>query len=69
MTRYEQLLHQRAVMCAYLQLKVDIKDWHGVSDAANDLREIEVELKGLPIPDTLPAGDPLKWEYRREVLD
>jgi len=31
----------------YLQMKVDNKDWHGVQDAASDLRDIESELKGL----------------------
>jgi len=28
------------VMIDYLLLKVQQKDWHGVSDAANDLREM-----------------------------
>lgn len=31
-------------MVAYLLLKVRNEDWHGVSDAANDLRELEVQL-------------------------
>jgi hypothetical protein len=33
---------------AYLLMKVEQRDWHGVSDAANDLRELEAahpELK------------------------
>jgi hypothetical protein len=29
------------IMIDYLLLKVQQKDWHGVSDAANDLREME----------------------------
>ena len=29
------------IMIQYLLLKVEQKDWHGVSDAANDLRETE----------------------------
>ena len=29
------------VMIDYLLLKVQQKDWHGVSDAANDLREMD----------------------------
>lgn len=29
------------VMKAYLILKLDQGDWHGVSDAANDLREMQ----------------------------
>jgi len=32
--------HHR-VLIAYLRNKADIGDWHGVSDAANDLRELE----------------------------
>ena len=31
----------KAKMIAYLQLKVGEGDWHGVSDAANDLRVME----------------------------
>ena len=29
------------IMIDYLLLKVQQKDWHGVSDAANDLREMD----------------------------
>lgn len=28
------------IMTEYLFLKIQQKDWHGVSDAANDLREM-----------------------------
>lgn len=33
-------------MIAYLKMKVDECDWHAVSDAANDLRELLVK-KGM----------------------
>jgi hypothetical protein len=33
------------VMIAYLLLKVKQKDWHGVADAANDIREMEAREK------------------------
>lgn len=33
----------RATLIAYLMHKVSIADWHGVSDAANDLRVLEAE--------------------------
>ena len=33
------------VMVAYLLLKVKQKDWHGVADAANDIREMEAKEK------------------------
>lgn len=32
---------QRQTMIAYLKLKVEMEDWHGVADAAMDLRELE----------------------------
>jgi hypothetical protein len=42
------ILHKRkAVMVSYLRMKADEEDWHGVQDAASDLRDIEAELKGL----------------------
>lgn len=31
----------------YLLMKVEDKDWHAVSDAANDLRVLEAEWKVL----------------------
>lgn len=36
----------RATLIAYLHHKVDLADWHGVSDAANDLRVLEAEYAG-----------------------
>lgn len=35
---------RKEFMITYLKLKVEEQDWHGVADAAMDLREIEVEL-------------------------
>lgn len=32
-----------AALIAYLKAKVEVHDWHGVSDAANDLRVLEAE--------------------------
>jgi hypothetical protein len=43
--RYEVLIN-------YLLVKVQEKDWHGVSDAANDIRVMEAEhpeLKTIPL--------------------
>jgi hypothetical protein len=39
------LLQQKKIMLEYLMLKVHQQDWHGVADAAMDLREIEVKMK------------------------
>lgn len=35
-----------ATLVSYLLAKVARGDWHGVSDAANDLRELEAEQRG-----------------------
>lgn len=40
MTTEEQI----KTLVEYLKLKVEQKDWHGVSDAANDLRVLEERL-------------------------
>jgi hypothetical protein len=38
------LQERRQRMIEYLHLKVEEADWHGVADAAMDLREVEVEI-------------------------
>ena len=40
----EGLEKRRAVVIADLLAKVDAEDWHGVADAAMDLREIDAQL-------------------------
>jgi len=47
MERHELLARMRQTLVAYLHDKVADEDWHGVSDAANDLREVDAELRGL----------------------
>lgn len=42
--RYEK--HHTALV-TYLQVKVEAQDWHGVSDAANDLRVLEASQPAL----------------------
>jgi hypothetical protein len=37
----------RDTLIAYLKVKVEAHDWHGVSDAANDLRVLEAERPHL----------------------
>ena len=34
---------QKRVLLEYLQVMVALEDWHGVSDVANDLRELEAK--------------------------
>lgn len=43
-----RLVDQRiALMVEYLRLRLEMGDWHGVMDAAADLRELEVERRVL----------------------
>lgn len=34
-------------MLAYMQVKIEMKDWHGVEDAGSDIRDLEAEKKAL----------------------
>ena len=34
---------QKQILLEYLQVMIAIQDWHGVSDVANDLRELEAK--------------------------
>ena len=43
--KQEKLESRLQRMKDYLQLKFDEEDWHGVADAAMDIREIVSELK------------------------
>lgn len=45
--RVNALLKQKRTMIEYMGEKKNEHDWHGVQDAASDLRDIEAELKGL----------------------
>lgn len=42
-TKYSQA---RLILIDYLRMKVTLEDWHGVSDAANDLRELDAKEAG-----------------------
>ena len=42
--RRETLDRRRTTLIAYLTMKVDERDWHGVADAAMDLRELDAQL-------------------------
>jgi hypothetical protein len=45
MKDYEDYETQRDILLDYLQVMIARSDWHGVSDAANDLRVLEAEQK------------------------
>ena len=50
---YEE--HRRALI-EYLKAKVELADWHGVSDAANDLRVLEAAYQGQREGESLTRG-------------
>ena len=54
---------KRKVLISYLYSKAHESDWHGVSDAANDLRVLEAEQKG-DLPLMLPKGFKATREYK-----
>lgn len=78
------LSEKKRVLIDYLSMKVLQADWHGVSDAANDLREIELEIRirsgqaiyldaqpSNPGPPTAAAVPPVELEiphHQNEVL-
>jgi hypothetical protein len=39
-----QLVARREQLIAYLRMKTEEEDWHGVADAAMDLREVDAKL-------------------------
>jgi hypothetical protein len=43
----DQLEQQIGVLVDYIRLKIEQADWHGISDAANDIRVIEAQIKVL----------------------
>ena len=40
---YSSFETQKSILLEYLQVMVALEDWHGVSDVANDLRELEAK--------------------------
>lgn len=45
--RIAQLEYNRPLLIEYCRMKLDAEDWHGVQDAASDLRDLDNELDGL----------------------
>jgi len=40
---YSDFKVQKKILIEYLQVVIALEDWHGVSDVANDLRELEAK--------------------------
>lgn len=53
-TRTQRRRHTALV--AYLQVKLEESDWHGVSDAANDLRVLEAQMRLTESDGDQPEG-------------
>jgi len=55
-----ELDHERRVLVRYLMQRVTMRDWHAVSDAANDLRVLEAYFAGRArrSPLTVPPSPP-----------
>lgn len=45
--KVDQLVSSIKTMEEYLLLRLSLRDWHGVMDAAADLRELEAQLRVL----------------------
>ena len=39
-----RLIQRREILIAYLKMKMEEEDFHGVADAAMDLREIDAQI-------------------------
>jgi hypothetical protein len=48
---YAEFETQRRILIDYLQVMVAREDWHGVADAATDIREMEAERRYSRHPD------------------
>ena len=46
MRDYQEPEVQLQVLIEYMHVMIARRDWHGVSDAANDIRELEAEMDG-----------------------
>jgi hypothetical protein len=54
---YDKHEVQHAFLLEYLLVMVARRDWHGVSDAANDLRVLEAEQKNLTSERSIQISD------------
>ena len=45
--RLDLCLRHRATYVEYCKQRIEDEDWRGLSDAANDLRELDVEIRCL----------------------
>lgn len=54
-------IDKKRILVDYLKMKTEDGDWHAVSDAANDLREVEIHLQHtLPLKSLETQPEPIK---------
>lgn len=53
---------QKEIMLEYLQIMIAREDWHGVADAAMDLRDMEAEARSYVVS----IGNQPKLEIRAD---
>lgn len=54
-------MDKKRILVDYLRMKTEDGDWHAVSDAANDLREVEIHLQhSLPPKSLETPPEPIK---------
>lgn len=62
--------HHKALV-EYLKVKVEMRDWHGVSDAANDLRVLEANQPTMSAAEMYVKWRPYRtcvhrWNFDRD---
>jgi hypothetical protein len=46
---------RKRILLEYMRMKIEERDWHGVQDAASDMRDIEAEERGVDWANELAA--------------
>ena len=64
MKDYKDLALQGQILIEYMKVMMARHDWHGVSDAANDLRELEAEMRFLEEAEMRSLDS---WKPNRDV--
>ena len=61
---YKDLAAQAQILIEYMKVMMVRHDWHGVSDVANDLRELEAEIRSLEEAEMRSLDS---WKPNRDV--
>lgn len=55
MKNYNDWNTQKKILLEYMQVMIALEDWHGVADAAMDIRELQAAAIGFRAPSQLAA--------------